>query len=190
MKLSRIREVANKYEEVVLAEREATINHDQNPSKETARKLMQARSRLHASKKTLKNYSPIFNVRLGDFANEIESCLINHGAEDVALFTTNVTSTATNEYKTELFLSFKMNDREYSANLGKIIHKEPVDSDKLEDVTVNLFTMGMVKGKNPARLSEIQSVLDYAGWACITNTLKKNIYLAKCEKDEKRQHSL
>lgn len=190
MKLSRIREIANKYPEVVLAEREATINHDQNPSPATAKALMHARSRLFSSKKTLKNYSPVFNVRLGDFASELEACLKNNGAENIELMSTNLTSTATGEYKTELFLSFTMNDREYSANLGKIIHKEPVDARQLEDTTINLFAMGMVNGKNIARLAEIQSALDHAGWATITNTIKNNIYLAKCAKEERNQHRI
>ena len=190
MKISRIREIANKYEEVVLAEREATINHDQNPTQATAKALMQARSRLASSKRTLKNYSTIFNVRLGVFANEIEACLKNNGAEDISLVSTNLTATATGEYKTELFLSFTMNDREYSANLGKIIHKQPVDSSELENTKINLFSMGMVKGKNPARLSEIQSVLDYAGWSCIINTIKKDIYLAQCAKEERNSHRI
>lgn len=190
MKLSRIREIANKYQEVVLAEREATINHSQNPSNATARALMHARGRLTSCKKTLKNYSPVFNVRLGDFASEIETCLKNNGAEDISLMSTTLTATATGEYKTELFLSFTMNDREYSANLGKIIFKQPVNSEELEDTQINLFSMGMVNGKNIARLAEVQSVLDHAGWACITNTIKKNIYLAQAAKEERNAHRI
>lgn len=187
MKLSRIREIANSYEEVVLAEREANINYNQNPSTTTQKAYMNARRKLAACKKTLKNYSPVFNVTLGDFAHEIEAVLKNNGAENIELMSTSLTETAAGEFKTELFLSFTMNDNDYSYNLGKIIKKDPASLQEIENMKVNLFSMGMVKGKNMARLSEIQSVLDHAGWACITNTIKKDIYLAQAAKEERNR---
>ena len=184
MKLSKIREAVNAYPRLVENDLYAKQQYSDNPTKETLRASMISGSKLAQCKNTIKNYMPVFSVRLGDFACELESLLKNCGMEDIELTVTTMTQTATGEFKTDLFLAFSKDDKEYSYNIGKVISKNNVEANDIDGLKVNLYKLGFI-GKGMDRLKAIKPALDHAGWRTITNTVKKDAYLARMEKAEK-----